>query len=99
MNVLNFCRNNVNTALANETIKIYLFVPQYARGRPLSGWLKWDRRINKYHLSKHFVSCVRFASSNYLLKSYKCNKENVIITFWSYVRNKLGICVRLTLGS
>ena len=33
------------------------------------------------------------------LKSYKWNKENLIITFRSYVRITLGSCVRLTLDS
>ena len=35
----------------------------------------------------------------YILVPYKWNKEKVIITFRSYVRNMLGSCVRLTLGS
>ena len=37
--------------LRDETIEIYLSVPQYARGRPLSDPLKWDHKISKYYLS------------------------------------------------
>ena len=36
------------------------------------------------------VSCVRFASGNYLLKPYKWDRENAIIAFWSHVRIMLG---------
>ena len=32
-------------------------------------------------------------------KPYKWNKENVLITFRSFIRITLGSCVRLTLGS
>ena len=55
--------------------------------------------ISKYCCSKYYVSCVRFASGNYLLKTYKWNKENVIITFRNYVVIILGSCDRLTLCS
>ena len=45
MNVSNIRQNNVNYVeimfmLRDETIEIYLSVPQYARGRPLSDSLK-----------------------------------------------------------
>ena len=41
--------------LCDETIEIYLSVPQCARGRPLSDPLKWDHRI-----SITFVSITSF---------------------------------------
>ena len=43
MNVSNLRRNNIKFVLAksrDEKIEIYLSVPQYARGRPLSDPLK-----------------------------------------------------------
>ena len=45
------------------------------------------------------ISCLRFTSGNYLLKPYKWNKENAIITFWSYVRITSESYVRLKLGT
>ena len=78
--------------LANYEIKLTLC----AHGQPLSDPLKKDHRISKYYLCKYYI---RFALGYYLSKPYKWNKENVIITFRSYIRITLGNCVKLTSGS
>ena len=87
MNVLDL-RVNVNIALAS-----YVITQLKCLGGPLSDLLKLDHKITKYYLSKHYFSWVRFVSGNFLLK------ENVIVTFRSYVwimsENYLG----LTLGN
>ena len=64
-------------------------------------------RFRKYYLKLVSITLVsiasfswgRFASGNYLLKPYKWNKENLIISSQSQVRIVLGSCVRLKLGS
>ena len=74
MNVLNLSVN-FNIALAS-----YVAKQLKCRGGSLSDPLKLDHKITKYYLAKYYFSWVRFVSGNYLLK------ENVIITFQSYVR-------------
>ena len=44
-------------------------------------------------------SCVWFWARNCVLKPHKWNKENVKITFGSYIRIMLGIWVRSALSS
>ena len=82
MNVSNLRRNSVNIALTNYVIKQLksIYTPVYS-------WSAFIRPIEMISITLVYI-CYIF--------SYKWNKENIIITFRSYVRSMLGSCVRLT---
>ena len=85
MNVSNL-RVNVNIALA-----IYVIKQLKCRGGPLSDPLELDHKLQS--ITKYYFSWLKSVSGNYLLK------ENVIITFRSYVRIVLESYIRLMLGN
>ena len=100
MNLLNLPRNNVNIALANYVIKqfksIYLYPGVSLQNYRIS---ELTELVSMTLVSIASISCVIFASDNYLLKPYKLNKENMIIRFRNKVMIMLESYVRLTLGS
>ena len=102
MNLSNLPRNNVNIALANYVIKqfksIYLY-PSVLVVDICQARNEFTELVSMTLVSITSISCVIFASDNYLLKPYKLNKENMVIRFRNKVIIMLGSYVRLTLGS
>ena len=103
MSVSNLRRKNVDNALANyvmEQLKsIYLYPNVLVVGLYQTHWNKITELESITFVSITSVSCVRFASGNYLFKPYKWDKENVMIMFRIYVITALKRYVRLTLRS
>ena len=91
MNISHLCRNNVNIALANYLMKSLKSTCLYFSVFVVGFYQTHLNEITN-SVSISFVSIMSLVYTCYILVPYKWNKENVIITFRSYVRIILGSC-------